>query len=339
MNTSSARIVRFHDIGGDLNIENCTIPEPAAGEVRVRVKALGLNRVETLFRKGIYFLQPSFPSNIGMEVSGVVETVGAGVDKSWVGKNISNIPAIEMREYGVAGDVAIVPASVLIETPANLTFNQGAAIWMPYLTAWGIVQQAADMKQGDYVLLAGAGSSIGLAAIQIIKALGGKSIAMTRTVAKKDALLQHGADHVIVTNEEDIPEAVKKITEGRGAQIVVDVVAGKGLEKLAEATADNGTIVMAGYLGTDMFGYADGMPTPYPFLQAVARNLTIRGFNSQIVFRTPELLERAKSLILPALASGVFIPRIDKTFPLEQINEAYTYLESSGQVGKIVVTV
>ena len=81
------------------------------------------------------------------------------------------------------------------------------------------------------------------------------------------------------------------------------------------------------------------MPTPYPFLHAVGRNLSIRGFNSQIVFRTPEYLERAMKLILPALASGEFVPRIDKTFRLEQINEAYEYLEAGGQIGKIVITV
>jgi NADPH:quinone reductase-like Zn-dependent oxidoreductase len=338
MSNSTARIVRFHEIGGTLQLEEVLVPDPGENEVRIRVKAIGLNRVEALFWAGKYFVQPVLPSKIGVEASGIVEAVGPGVDPSWLGKAISTIPSIPIAANGVAGEVAILPISVLAEHPTNLSFEEAAAIWMPYLTSYGALVQDGKFGKGDFVLLTAASSSIGLAAIQTIRAQGGASIATTRASAKKADLLALGADHVIVTGEEDLVERVMEIT-GDGARLVMDSIAGEGLNALAQATATGGTIVVAGFLGTDMFGYADGMPTPFPFIDAVGRNLNIRGFNAQGLMSDQAAMKIAKSYIFDRLVAGDFKPKVDKIFTLEKIEEAYRYLDTNAQIGKIVVTV
>ncbi len=334
-----AKTVRFSEIGGPLKIETISVPEPDESEVRVRVKALGLNRVEALFRAGEYFLQPTLPSKIGVEGSGIVDAVGEGVDPKWQRKRVSIIPSLDMTIYGIAGEVAIVPASSLLELPSSLTFEQGAAVWMTYLTAYGALIQQQLLTKGDFLLLNAASSSVGLAAMKLAKAQGAVSIATTRSKIKKDLLLQMGADEVIVVPDEDVAARVKEITRGAGAKVVIDSVAGKGLATLAQATATGGTIVLCGFLGTDMFGVADGMPTPFPFIDAVGRNLNIRGYNAGFLMRHPVALAEAVKYIEGGLASGALTVQIDKTFPLDEIEEAYRYQGQNGQVGKIVVSV
>jgi NADPH:quinone reductase-like Zn-dependent oxidoreductase len=277
--TNTAHVVRLHTVGGRLQIDEVPLPMPAKGEVRLRVRALGINRVEELFWKGNYFIQPVVPSKVGVEASGVVEAVGPDVDSSWIGKSVGTVPAFDMTVYGVAGDTAIVPADVLAEFPERLSFEQGASIWMSYLSAYGALIQNRQFSKGDFVLLTAASSSMGLAAIQLVKAEGGAVIATTRTQAKTQQLLDLGADYVVVMNDEDIVARVKEITGGIGARLVLDPVAGKGLPSLAQATATSGTIIVAGYLGADMFGYVDGQPTPFPFIDVVGRNLNVRGYN------------------------------------------------------------
>ena len=187
MATETVKIVRFHQVGSAevLQLDELPIPEPGAGEVRLRVKAIGLNRAEVMFRQGKYLVAPKFPSKLGYEASGVVEAVGPGVDRAWLGKTVSTVPAFPADKYGVYGEVAIVPASALAEYPAHLSFEEGTSIWMQYLTAYGALVMHGKAAKGDFVLLTAASSSVGLAAIEIVKAENGVSIAATRTSRKK----------------------------------------------------------------------------------------------------------------------------------------------------------
>jgi NADPH:quinone reductase-like Zn-dependent oxidoreductase len=242
--TETVKIVRFHQVGSAevLQLDELPIPEPGAGEVRLRVKAIGLNRAEVMFRQGKYLVAPKFPSKLGYEASGVVEAVGSGVDRAWLGKTVSTVPAFPADKYGVYGEVAIVPASALAEYPAHLSFEEGTSIWMQYLTAYGALVMHGKAAKGDFVLLTAASSSVGLAAIEIVKAENGVSIAATRTSRKKAQLLAAGADHVIATGEEDLAARVHEITAGKGARIIFDPIAGSGVETLAAAASPGGTI-------------------------------------------------------------------------------------------------
>src|SRR5271163_2108956 len=126
------KIVRFHQIGGpeNLKLEDAPSAQPGTGEVKLRVQAAGLNRGESMYYHGMYVEQPKLPSRIGYEVAGVVEAVGEGVDKSWIGKKVATFPGYSLNRYGGLGEEAIVPASVLGEYPAKLSATEGAAIWM-----------------------------------------------------------------------------------------------------------------------------------------------------------------------------------------------------------------
>jgi NADPH:quinone reductase-like Zn-dependent oxidoreductase len=330
---SNVKIVRFHKLGGAevLQLDELPLPEPGAGEVRLRVKAIGLNRAEVMFRGGQYLVQPKLPSKLGYEASGIVEAVGQGVDQSLVGKTVSTVPAFAADSYGVYGEVAIVPAYAIASYPERLSYEEGTSIWMQYLTAYGALIQQGKIGKGDFVLITAASSSVGIAAIEIAKAEGAVSIATTRTSKKKAELLALGADHVIATEEEGLVARVNEITGGKGARVVFDPVAGKGLEALAAATAASGIIFEYGALSAEA--------TPFPLFSVLRKHLTIKGYTLFEVVSDPAAFAKAKQYVFDRLVSGAFTPKIDKTFPLSQIVEAHRYMESNAQIGKIVVTV
>jgi NADPH:quinone reductase-like Zn-dependent oxidoreductase len=143
-----ARVVRFHRIGGPevLQIDNIDVPAPGSGEVRINVKALGLNRAEAMFRSGTYLEQPRLPSRLGYEAAGIVDAVGPSVTAFKPGDAVSTIPAFKQGRYGVYGDVAIVPAAAVAKHPASLSWTEAAAIWMQYLTAYGALIDIAQLS-------------------------------------------------------------------------------------------------------------------------------------------------------------------------------------------------
>ncbi len=327
------KIVRFHQTGGPdvLKLEDLPLAEPGKGEVRMKVEAIGLNRAEIMLRKGQYLETPQLPSRIGYEAAGVIDAVGPDITDLRIGDRVSTIPSFPMSQYGVYGESAIVPASAAAPYPDSLSAIEGAAIWMQYMTAYGALIEYGNLKTGDTVLITAASSSVGLAAIQIVKATGGVAIATTRGADKKAFLLQAGADHVIVTDEEDLVERGTALTSGKGARLVFDPVAGPLLEQLAAVTAPGGIIFEYGALAPH--------PTPFPLFPALAKGLTIRGYTLFEIVKNPEMLKRGKEYIYQGLESGALKPIIDRTFPLAEIAEAHRYMVSNQQKGKIVVTV
>jgi NADPH:quinone reductase-like Zn-dependent oxidoreductase len=328
-----SKIVRFHQIGGpeNLKFEDAPSAQPGKGEVKLRVQAVGLNRAESMYMRGFYFEQPNLPSRIGYEAAGIVEAVGPDVDRSLVGKRVATVPGYSQNQYGVLGEEAIVPADTVFEFPAKLSPAEGAAIWMQYMTAYGALVHFGKVGPGDFALLTAASSSVGLAAIQIVKAQGATAIATTRYSKKKQELLELGADHVIATEEEDLPARVSEITGGKGARVIFDPVAGPFLEKLAECGAAGGIIFEYGALSMQ--------PTPFPLIQSMRKALSIRGYSLMELRQDRKSLEEGVRYVIERLNDGRFHPKIAKTFPLDKAVEAYQYLESNEQVGKIVITV
>ena len=327
------KIIRFEKFGGPevLRFKEETSKQPGKGEVRLKVQAAGLNRAESMFFHGQYVEQPKLPGGIGYEASGVVAAVGPDVDKSWIGKAVATIPSFSMNDYAMLGEEVIAPAAALGEYPANLSAAEGAAVWMQYLTAYGALVAIAHLAKGDFVVIPAASSSVGIAAMEIAKTEGAISIATTRMSNKKAELLSLGADHVIATEEEDIVARVKEITGGKGARVIFDPVGGPFLEKLAEAAASGGIIFQYGLLSMQ--------PTPFPLLTALGKGLSIRGYSLMEITRNPAKLAPAKKYVYDRLADGRFRPKIAKIFPFTQTVEAYKYLESNAQVGKVVITV
>ena len=325
------KAVRFHEFGGPevLKIEDVSIREPGPDEVAIDVLAVGLNRGESMYFHGQYVEHAQFPSGLGYEAVGTVTSVGPNVENTLIGKRVGTIPGYSMNRYGATGEKAIIPANLVAELPASLSDAESAAVWMQYATAYGALVELGNVGPGDFVIVTAASSSVGLAAIQIIKAQGGTSIAATRTSRKRQQLLDLGANYVIVTEEEDLPTRVSEITEGKLARIVLDPVGGDYVNVLAQATAKEGTIFL--------YGMLSGKPTPYPmagFTKGVALTAYVM---SQM--HVPERLDKMKRYIYDRLADGTFKPQIARTFQFSEIVQAYQYLESNQHVGKVVVTV
>ena len=327
-----ARIVRFHSLGGPevLQIEEADIPPPGPGELGLRMEAIGLNRAESRFRLGLYLDETRLPARLGYEGAAIVEAVGAGVNGFAAGDAVCVIPAFSMNDYAVCGERAVVPARAVVPRPAGLSAVEAAAVPMQYLTAWGGLNDIAGIGLGDAVIIPAASSSVGLAAIQLANAAGATPIAATRTSAKRQALLDAGAAHVIATEEQDLVAEVMRITGGAGARIAFDPVGGPTFAKLADAMAPHGIILFYGGLAN--------APTALP--RALLRKaLTVRGYTLFEYTSRPHRLHRAWKAVSHGLATGKLHPVIARTFPLEQVAEAHRFMESNEQVGKIVITV
>lgn len=322
--------VRFNQFGGPevLQFEEVAERQPGAGEVSLTVEAVGLNRAESMYYHGLYMEQPNLPSGLGYEAVGIVSAVGPGVDASLAGRRFGTIPGYSMNQYPVLAEKAVVPASVLAPIPETFSAAEGAAVWMQYCTAYGAIVPFGKVSSGDFVIITAASSSVGLAAIQIVKAQGGISIATTRTAVKRDQLLSLGANHVIVTENGDLVARVGEITGGKGARIVFDPVGGDYINTLAQATASGGAIFL--------YGMLSGKPTPFP-MAAFGRRIAMFGYTFNELRDTPEwdLMVR---YIYDHLADGSFKPEIARTFTFAQAIEAYKYLESNEQIGKVVVS-
>jgi len=325
------RVVRIHEHGGPevLRLEDLELGPPGAGEVRVRIEAIGLNRSEAAFRAGHYPLKPALPSRIGYEAAGVIEALGAGVERFANGDRVCVLPIFRMGEYGVYADAAIVPWRSILPAPPALSVTEAASIWMQYLTALAIIE-IAHATVGDYIVIRAASSSVGIAALQLANWAGAVPIATTRHSTKSRRLLDEGAAYVIATEESDLVSEVMKITANKGARIVFDPVGGPYVETLAQAMAQDGVLLI--------YGGLSGQPTLHPHWPAAFKNLSIRGWVASTIWSSPDRFARAQELILRGLAQRHLRPVIAKIFPLEAIIDAHRYLESNAQVGKIIVT-
>lgn len=328
-----SRTVLFRELGGPevLRVEDAPAGEPGAGEVRIRVGAVGVNRAEALFRSGHYIEDVrSFPARLGAEAAGVVEAVGPGVTGFAPGDPVSTVPAFSQNDYGVYADQAVVPAAAVLHRPEGLDAVGGAAVWMPYLTAYGAMVETCGVRPGDTVLINAASSSVGLAAIHVADRIGATPIALTRTGGKRDALLKEGAAAVVATDTEDVAAAVREATGGRGADAVLDAVAGPGVHGLGALVAPGGTLLI--------YGGLSGEPTPYPGFDLGMPALSMRTYLVFETTRDAERLRRAAAFVTAGLRAGSFRPVVARTFDLDDVVEAHRVLDAADHLGKLVLT-
>jgi NADPH:quinone reductase-like Zn-dependent oxidoreductase len=328
-----ARVVRFHRLGGPevLSIDEVDVPAPGRGEVQIRVKALGLNRAEAMLRSGNYIETATLPSSLGFEAAGIVEKIGAGVEGLAPGDAVSTVPPLSQVRWPAYGELATFPATHVVKHPPSLSWEEAAAVWMQYVTAYGALIDLAKLQSKDFVVITAASSSVGLAAIQIARLVGAIPIAVTRTSEKRQALLDVGAAHVVASAEEDLQAQLTEIAGHEGVRVVFDPVGGPAFEPLTAAMARGGILIEYGALSPE--------PTPFPLFAVLSKSLTLRGYLVHEITGDPVRLHSAKAFVLDGLASGALRPIIAKTFPFEEIIEAHRYLESNAQFGKIVVTV
>jgi NADPH:quinone reductase-like Zn-dependent oxidoreductase len=328
-----SRVVEFAKAGGPevLTFKNVDVPKAGPGQVRIRVKAIGVNRAESMWRHNQYIEPVKFPARLGYEAAGTVDSVGRDVTTIAVDDEVNVIPSFSMNEYGMYGEVVLAPIHAVVRQPKGLSSVEAASIWMMFITAYGALIGDAKINSEDAVVIPGASSSVGLAAIQITNSVGAKSIALTRTSAKRKHLSDAGAKYVIATEEEDLVKAINEITKGQGARVVFDPVGGPTVPKLIKTMSFQGLLYLYGALSDQV--------TTVPPLELIAKILTIKGYNIWTTSGDAQRQKAAMDFVLAGLEKGMLKPVIDRVFPFDQIVEAHRYLEASGQFGKIVVTI
>lgn len=336
----TTRVVRFDRYGDADVLRIDEIPEPIPGpdEVSIRVEALSLNRADVLFRENTYFIDANLPgSRIGNDAAGVIDAVGENVKDLRVGDRVLARLGFDVSKYGTHGESAILPANFALKYPEFLSAGEAASISATYLTAWGALIDFGKMEEGDYIVITAASSSVGVAAIQVARAVGAIPIAVTRNASKKQGLLDQGAAFVITTSEESISSRVAAITEGKGARFIFDPIAVGVLDELTAAAANNGIIYVYGTLGDA--APLGTVPTSLPLLSLLEKQLTIRGYNNYQLNGDSERLRKAYEWIFEGLRIEKLKVAIAKRFPFDEYSDAHRYLESNMQIGRVVIDI
>lgn len=334
-------LVRFHALGepGVLRIENVPTPRPAADEVLIRVQAIGLNQADVLWRTGRYIEEPQLPSGLGNEAAGEIEAVGSAVKGLHVGDRVACLPGAHQGRYPTYGDRIIFPASHVVRYPQALSPEEAAATYMAFLTGYFPIFEMARLQPGDSVLVTGASSGTGLAALQMAARSGLRAIATTRSSAKREALLAAGASDVVVLAEGDPLAQVRRLTDGHGVSLVYDGVGGPWLTEWGEAVTRHGWYVL--------YGLSGGAEFRYPVVAQFRRSwrfhlyvvLEFTGSASMGLPRNDAALQRALQYLDTGLSDGSLRVKIDRCFSLKDVVNAHRYLERGQHVGKVVMTI
>src|SRR6266481_4234516 len=204
--TAMSRTIKFAKPGGPEVLEfiETEVLAPGPHEVRIKVKAIGINRADSMWRNDKYVESPIFPAGLGYDCAGIVDAVGKDVTDLNVGDTVSTIPAYSLNKYFTYGEVILAPDHAVVKHPESLSFVEAASVWMMFITAYGALVFDAQVKAGDFVIIPAASSSVGLAAIQIANYADATPIALTRNSDKKTRLHEAGAVHVIATQEQDM---------------------------------------------------------------------------------------------------------------------------------------
>jgi len=328
----NAKAVLFNRTGGAdvLELHDIKMPEPADNEVLLHVKSVGLNRADIMYRMGIFAESPVFPAKLGYEAAGVVEKAGEQWKTTFKkGDMVNVLPAFSLHDYATYGDFIVVPGYSVQRYPEKLSFDEAAALWTSYLATYGMLVDAGNIKQSDFVIINAASSSTGLAAIQMVNYCGGISIALTTSPRKKERLLAAGAKYVVDTSDTEFGKKILAITNGHGADIILDPVTGKNFNQLVQTIAVNGKVFIYGVLSLEQ--------AIFPSLPVLIKTPTIRGYSTGEVLANPEKLSRAVEYINKGISAGMLKPIIDRTFTLEEIALAHGYMETNAQFGKVVV--
>ncbi len=303
------------------------VPQPAAGEVLIRVAAAGVNRPDVLQRKGGYAPPPGAPSIPGLEIAGTIVAVGEGVDDVQIGQ-----PACALLAGGGYAQYAVAPAGQCLPIPEGLEMIEAAAIPETLFTVWTNLFERAFATEGDSVLLHGGTSGIGTMAIALSNIFGLTIIVTAGSDAKCARALELGADHAINYKTEDFVARVKAITGGKGVTAVIDMVGGDYVPRNLQCLADDGRHVSIAVQG--------GAQATIPLFEIMRRRLTLTGSTLRprdTAFKTLVADEIART-VWPHVESGRLRPVIDQVFPLGEAAAAHARMEEGDHVGKIVLT-
>lgn len=310
-----------------LSLDNIpSAPAPGKGQVRIAIRAAGLNFPDNLMVTGRYQLKPPLPFSPGMEAAGEVVEAGPGVQGWRPGDRV----VVRIRFGGFAEEI-VVDAEALVALPDALSFVEGACFHVATATATNGVMQRGRLAPGEVLLVHGAGGGVGLAAVEVGKLLGGTVIAVAGGDEKLAAASSRGADHLIDHRREDFRARVMEITDGRGADVVFDPVGGDTFDASLRCMAWKGRILIVGFAG----GRIQTIPGNQPLLKGI----DIVGVQALThLVRDPVEGEAYTKWMYGHAAEGRFRPLISAQFPLERYDEALALLSTRQAIGRIALT-
>jgi NADPH:quinone reductase len=317
------KAIRVHQFGGPevMKLEEISDPKPGTGQVVVRVHAAGVNPVDTYIRAGAYARKPSLPYTPGSDGAGVVEALGEGVnrvkpnDRVYVAGSIS----------GAYAEKVLCEESQVNLLPEKISFPQGAAVWVPYATAYRALFQLAGAKPPDVVLVHGASGGVGTAAVQMASAAGMTVIGTAGSEKGKELVRTEGAHHVLDHNAPDFAEQVMSVTANRGADVIVEMLANKNLGMDLQLVAPGGRVIVVGSRGTVEVNPRDAM----------MREATVKGL--MLFAATARELAGIHAALSAGMENGTLRPVVGQEMPLADAPRAHEAVLAAGAYGKVVL--
>lgn len=324
-----------------LELRSAPDPIPGPKEVRIRVRASGVNFAEIMGRQGLYPDAPPPPMVLGYEVSGIVDALGAGVTGRSEGDRV-----LATTHFGGYADTVCVKASQTHALPRTMSFEEAAALPVNYLTAYHILFNVLRVRSGDHVLIHQAAGGVGTAAMQLCRSIGGVTTYGTASKSKHVYLRGNGCSHPIDYHFVDYVEEVRKLTDGGGVHAVLDALGGQDWKKGYSLLRPGGHLVMFGWANLAKHGkrrmshvvrQLSRAPwwTPMKLMQ---QNRGVAGVNMGHLWDKSDLALEAFTALFDLFERGVLKPHIDRSFPLQQASEAHAYIEAGQNVGKVLLT-
>ncbi|GAC1402784.1 MAG: NADPH:quinone oxidoreductase family protein [Ktedonobacteraceae bacterium] len=307
-------------------LEEIEKPTPKAGEVLIKIAAAGINYADLAQRQGMYLTRTQTPMTMGFEVAGTIEALGPDVTSPTVGTRIVALTPGGYAEYTTA------PANTVIPIPNNLDFNSAAAFSVQGITAYQLLRESTHLQRGESVLIHAAAGGVGTLAIQLAKLMGAKTVIGTASSDKKLELVRElGADAAINYKEADWAEQVKKATDGKGPDVILEMVGGDIAEKSLQILAPYGRMVV--------YGAASGQMVQFSGIQLMYKNQSVVGYWLTAWMSRPDKTTEAARALMHYLASGKLRIIVGHTFPLAEAIEAHKTIAERKTTGKVVLVV
>jgi NADPH:quinone reductase-like Zn-dependent oxidoreductase len=323
-----------------LQVRETADPVPAAGEVRIRVRAAGLNFAEVMARQGLYPDAPKPPCVVGYEVAGVVDALGADVTAPAVGARV-----LALTRFGGHADTVCVPAAQSLPMPDNMSFEEGAALPVVYLTAYHVLFRVAHLAPRSRVLVHMAAGGVGLAVVQLCRTVPEVTVFGTASASKHELLRKQGCQHCIDYRTADYAAEVSKLTEGAGVDLVLDPLGGNHWRKGYDLLRPAGMLVAYGFASIasgekrNLFRVAERMLSVPRFspMALMDENRAVAGVNMGHLWNHMDMLGQELDALLKLYAEGKIKPIIDRVFPFTEAAAAHRRIHERGNVGKIVL--
>lgn len=324
-----------------LEVREGSDPHPEPGQVRIRVRASGINFAEIMARQGLYQDAPPPPMVVGYEVAGVIDAVGDGVAERSTGQRV-----LAMTRFGGYADLVCVDAAQSYVMPEAMSFEEGAALPVTYLTAYHMLFNVFRLRAGDHVLIHQAAGGVGTAASQLCRSVAGVTSFGTASKPKHDYVRANGCTHPIDYHSVDYVEAVRELTDGRGVDVVLDALGGNDWKKGYSLLRPGGLLIPFGWANMAKFGkrrftHVVSQLTKSPWwtpMRLMHENKGVAGVNMGHLWDEHEMMDEALNALLGLYERGAIRPHVDRAFPFERAPDAHAYIEAGQNVGKVLLT-